>query len=398
MKDGHVMKRTSWNQHVVKKKNKEMVLQTIIALAPLSRADIAQRSGLNKATVSSLVGELIQEELIYESGTGESSGGRRPVMLLFNERAGYSIGIDIGVNYIFGIVTDLMGNVIHEKNHTIHKPLSFDQQIQLVIETIDTLIAQTPDSKYGVIGIGIGVPGIVDNHGKVLLAPNLKWKDINLVNMLKREFDYPILVENEANAGAYGEKRFGAGQESNHILYVSAGIGIGVGFILNGELFRGNNGYAGESGHMTIVKNGQKCECGNAGCWEAYASEHSLLKQAKEYTHLADATLEEMIRFAGKKDEDTIQLFQGIGSYMGTGITNLIKTFNPELVIIGNRLAKAQDWIEKPILESVQDELLPFHQTDMKIKFSKLSTYSTALGVAAFTIEEFLKVDQAENG
>lgn len=105
----------SWNQHVVKKKNKELVLRTITSLAPLSRADIAQNSGLNKATVSSLVNELIDEEFIYESGPGESSGGRRPVMLLFNERAGYSIGIDIGVNYILGVVTDLMGNIIFEK-------------------------------------------------------------------------------------------------------------------------------------------------------------------------------------------------------------------------------------------------------------------------------------------
>lgn len=391
------MKRTSWNQHVVKKKNKEMVLQKIIALAPISRADIAQRSGLNKATVSSLVSELIQEELIFESGPGESSGGRRPVMLLFNKSAGYSIGIDMGVNYTFGIITDLVGNVIYEKNHPIHKPLSFDQQIRLLIETIGTLIDQTPKSRYGVIGIGIGVPGIVGINGRVLLAPNLKWKDIDLMKILKREFDYPILVENEANAGAYGEKRFGSGQESNNIIYVSAGIGIGAGFILDGELFRGNNGYAGESGHMTIVKDGKKCECGNTGCWEAYASEHSLLKQAKDFVHLSEATLEQLIDFAEADDKDSIELFQEIGSYMGTGMANLIKTFNPQLVIVGNRLAKAKDWIEGPIVETIKKELLTFHQTDMKMKFSKLSTYSTALGVSAFAIEEFLKTDQAEN-
>jgi len=391
------MKRTSWNQHVVKRKNKEMVLQKIIALAPISRADIAQLSGLNKATVSLLVSELIDEELIFESGPGESSGGRRPVMLLFNEQAGYSIGVDIGVNYTFGIVTDLAGNVIYEKNHIINKSLSFDQQILLLKETIRTLIEQTPPSRYGVIGIGIGVPGIVDNNGKVLLAPNLKWINIDLIKTLKLEFDYPIIVENEANAGAYGEKRFGSGQDSNNIIYVSAGIGIGAGFILNDKLFRGNNGHAGESGHMTIVKDGKKCECGNTGCWEAYASEHSLLKRAKDFVHLSEATLEQLIEFAESGDEDSIQLFQEIGSYMGTGMTNLIKTFNPQLVIVGNRLTKAIDWIENPILDTVKKELHPFHQTDMKIIFSKLSTYSTALGVSAFAIEDFLTLIQTQN-
>lgn len=148
-------------------KNKEIVLQTIIKLAPLSRAEIAQRTGLNKATVSSLVSGLIDEELIYESGIGESSGGRRPVILLFNEQAGYSIGVDIGMNYTLGVITDLVGNVIYEVSQTIDNNLSSNQQIQFVIKTIHTLISHILESRYGVIGIGIGVPGIIDNEGKV---------------------------------------------------------------------------------------------------------------------------------------------------------------------------------------------------------------------------------------
>lgn len=389
------MKQITWNQHVVKKMNKEIVLQSIIGLAPLSRAEIAQRSGLNKATVSSLVNELIEEELIYESGTGESSGGRRPVILLFNEQAGYSIGLDIGVNYMLGIVTDLVGNVIYEVNQIMDTALPFEEQMKLVVDTIKTLIRHTPNSRYGVVGIGIGVPGIVDNYGKVLLAPNLKWEDVDLLTMLEEEFDYPILVENEANAGAYGEMRFGAGLECNNLIYVSAGIGIGVGIILNGELYRGMNGYSGESGHMTIVKNGRKCNCGSNGCWEAYASEHALLRQAKGIPHLADASLEQLISFAENNDKDARALLEEIGCNMSTGITNLIKTFNPQLVIIGNRLAKAESWIQNAIIKTAKQELMPFHQADMNIRFSKLSDYSAALGVSAFAIEEFLKIDQA---
>ncbi|WP_318615877.1 ROK family transcriptional regulator [Sporosarcina sp. YIM B06819] len=390
------MRQTTWNQHIVKKKNKEIVLQAIIKLAPLSRAEIAQQSGLNKATVSSLVSELIDEELIYESGIGESSGGRRPVILLFNEQAGYSLGVDIGVNYTLGVVTDLVGNVIYEVNQTVDTNLSSDQQIQLVIDTVHILIKHVPESRYGVIGIGIGVPGIVDNEGKVLLAPNLKWKDVDLLKILEAEFDYPILVENEANAGAYGEKRFGAGQKSNNLIYISAGIGIGVGIILNGELYRGINGFSGESGHMTIVKNGRKCNCGSSGCWEAYASEHALLKQAKEIDHLSEVSLGQLIELANNNDKDALKLFQEIGCNMSTGITNLIKTFNPQLIIIGNRLAKAEKWIKQPIITTAKQELLPFHKVDMNITFSELSSYSAALGVSAFTIEEFLKIDHTE--
>ncbi|MFP3916386.1 ROK family transcriptional regulator [Lysinibacillus telephonicus] len=380
----------SWNQHVVKKKNKELVLRTITSLAPLSRADIAQNSGLNKATVSSLVNELIDEEFIYESGPGESSGGRRPVMLLFNERAGYSIGIDIGVNYILGVVTDLMGNIIFEKNITVRN-LSFKEHISLVKETIHILIQNTPQSRYGVIGIGIGVPGIVDKSGKVLHAPNLNWKDVNLKEILEQEFDYPITIENEANAGAYGEMRFGVGQDCTNILYVSNGIGIGLGIILNGELYRGINGYAGESGHMVIVANGEKCTCGNLGCWEAYASEHALLKNAENCGISSNPTLEELIQKAEEKNTDTIELFQDIGFYIGTGVSNLIKTFNPQKIIIGNRLAMAKHLLEKPIVDSVRKQALIYHQADI-IDFSKLSTHSTALGVSAFAVEDFLHI------
>lgn len=361
----------------------------------MSRAEIAQRLGLNKATVSSLVNELIDESLIYESGPGESSGGRRPVMLLFNERAGYSIGVDIGVNYILGVVTDLVGTVVFEKNRKIHN-LSFDELISNVKEIINLLIENTPSSRYGVIGIGIGVPGIVDTNGKVLLAPNLKWKDVDLLHILEQEFDYPILIENEANAGAYGEKKFGAGQKYSNIIYVSIGIGIGVGIILNDDLYKGINGYSGESGHMIIVVNGEKCTCGSNGCWEAYASEHALLKEAKFINHISNTSLEELIKSAKNKDKATIELFQKIGSYIGIGIANLIKTFNPEQIIVGNRLANAKQWIQQPILESMKRHTLSFHQANMQLEFSKLSTYSTALGVAAFVIEDFLKVEQAE--
>jgi predicted NBD/HSP70 family sugar kinase len=372
----------------VKKKNKEIVLRTIISNAPISRADIAQHSGLNKATVSSLVNELIEEEFIYESGPGESSGGRRPVMLLFNKKAGYSIGLDIGVNYILGIVTDLEGNVVYEQHQSIHN-LSFDEMIHLTIEMIKNLIEHTPQSRYGVIGIGIGVPGIVDKNGKVLLAPNLKWSHVDLPDILHREFDYPIIIENEANAGAYGEIRFGAGVNCNNVIYVSAGIGIGVGIILKGELYKGINGYSGESGHMTIVVDGEKCRCGNSGCWEAYASEHALLNQAKHI--LPGATLEELIEIA-EENKNVKEVFNQIGSYLGIGISNLIKTFNPQQIIIGNRLAKAKHLIEQPTIKSINKHTLDFHQKDLQINFSKLSIYSAALGVSAFAIENFLSI------
>lgn len=390
----------TWNQHVVKKRNKSLVLDIIKKESPISRATIATQTGLTKGTVSSLVSDLIDDHLIYESGPGKSSGGRRPVMLLFNESAGYSIGIDIGVNYLLGILTDLNGNITLEQVTTFNN-LSYQEIEQNLFKTIDHLIASVPESFYGIVGIGVGVPGTVNKNGEILLAPNLNWKNVDLKKVLEDKYNYPIVIENEANAGAYGEKKFGAGKDFTNIVYVSAGIGIGVGLILNGSLYKGNNGFSGEFGHMTIEVNGIKCRCGNEGCWELYASEQTLINKATQLgiTLPADGefALNDLLTLTEQGNEDAIALFNQIGDYLGVGINNIINIFNPQQVIIGNRMATSQKWIEKSLNKRLSQSLW-FQQSDLQINFSELSTLSTALGVIAFSIENFLSMNIQQEG
>lgn len=382
----------TWNQQVVKKNNTSLVFRTITQQEPLSRADIAQDSGLNKATVSSLVNELLEKQLVYESGPGESSGGRRPVLLHYNQSAGYSIGIDIGVNYILGVVTDLKGNIINEQKLSM-KDSAFEDVLNRVKKMVYTLMEPLPQSPYGVVGIGIGIPGIVDKQGNILLAPNLGWKNCEIKQQIEEEFNIPVIVENEANAGAYGEKQFGVGKSFNDIIYVSVGIGIGVGLILNNQLYQGVNGFSGELGHMVIQMDGAPCRCGSKGCWEVYASEHSLIDNAKD---LDEPTLESIIDLAKNNDEKAIGLFEEIGIYLGFGINNIINTFNPEQIIIGNRLAMAKQWIEQPLQDIVQSHALAFQQKNLQISFSQHSTHSAALGVSAFAFEQFLENELQE--
>lgn len=293
----------TWNQQLVKKENKSLVLSQIINHAPLSRADIAQRSGLNKGTVSSLVAELIEEKLINESGPGESSGGRRPVMLHFNHGAGHTIGIDLGVNYILGVLTDLSGNIVVHKNEA-YKNTSYEDTISRVVNIIKFLISAAPPSPYNIVGIGVGTPGIIDKKGTLLLAPNLGWQDIPFQTELEKIFQIPVIVENEANTGAYGEKQFGVGQHADNLIYISAGIGIGAGIIINGELYSGFTGYSGEVGHMTIDRNGAKCTCGNKGCWELYASEQALLSKANSKNLPKEIGLDDIISLAKEGNKE----------------------------------------------------------------------------------------------
>ncbi|NKE04788.1 ROK family protein [Mesobacillus selenatarsenatis] len=380
----------TWNQHVVKKNNKALVLSLIIEKETISRADIANVTGLNKTTVSSLVTELLEDELIYESGPGISSGGRRPVILHFNRNTGYAIGVDIGVNYVLAVLTDLKGKIIVEKSQNVNRT-SYSSIISTVQTMIQSLMDEMPNSRYGIVGIGVGVPGIVNKEGSVLLAPNLGWTNIQLKEDLEKTFNVPIIIENEANAGAVGEQQFGAGLDYENILYVSAGIGIGVGIILNKELYQGKSGFSGEMGHMIIELNGKRCNCGSRGCWEAYASENALLEMAGENID----SLESLIEQAKNGEKTAIELFEKIGQYLGFGINNIINTFNPDQVIIGNRLASIREWIEEPILSTIENHTLVYHQKEMKLEFSKLGKYSTALGVSAFVVDHFIKAGEA---
>ena len=393
------MKKT-WNQHQVKKENKSLILETIIKNSPISRADIANQTGLNKGTVSSLVNDLLVEELIHESGPGKSSGGRRPVMLLFNQLAGCSIGIDLGVNYLLGVLTDLNGNILHQKNIKFNN-LTYEEIIDHLFKVIDLLVKAAPSTPYGIIGIGIGVPGIVRKDGEILLAPNLNWKNVQLKSIIEETYNVPVIIENEANAGAYGEKKFGVGKNFNNIVYVSVGIGIGVGLILNRKLYKGNSGFSGEMGHMTININGDKCRCGNIGCWELYASEQALVKNAENLgiKPVADEelSLESLIRLAENEDENTINLFAQIGDHIGVGINSIINTFNPEQIIIGNRMASARQWVSKSLKTRIINQAMDFHQQDINLNFSKLTTHSSALGAAAFSIENFFQNEIREN-
>lgn len=385
------------NIQLVKKINKSIVLESVRKNAPISRADIAQSTGLNKGTVSSLVSELIIESFVYESGPGTSSGGRRPVLLHFNHQAGYAIGIDIGVTEILSIITDLEGTIIHEQ--TLHLAnTQFPSVMESIFQLIDQCIDHMPNSPYGIIGIGIGIPGMINNKDQILLAPNLKWKNVNIKQQLEDRYDFPIIIENEANAGAYGEKLYGAGKDTQDLVYMSVGTGIGTGIIIDNHLFKGANGLSGEMGHISIDLNGKTCQCGNIGCWELYASEQALINEANQKKDLLTCKqnqrvpidLDELMILAETNCSPAIELFHQAGQYLGMGMINIINTFNPSKIIIGNRLAKASHWLETSLLKVVNERAIAYHQNHVDICFSKLSSYSTALGVSAFVVDHFI--------
>jgi len=382
--------RTTGDQHLVKKINKAIVLDVIRTNSPLSRARLSDMTGLHKGTVSALVGELIEERFVYEIGFGQSSGGRKPVMLLFNKTAGHAVGVDLGVNYVLAVLTDLEGQIVAETQVELER-----QDVEFVYgklaDAMRNLIGQAPDSPYGIVGAGVGVAGIVDGEGNVLFAPNLEWENVDLKHRLENEFGFPVVIENEANAGALGEKHYGTGKNASNLVYLSVGIGIGAGIVIGKQLFKGGAGFSGEIGHTTIETNGKKCRCGNNGCWERYASERAVLELARP---LGVDRLEALVGLADRESPEAIRVFQQVGEKLGIGIANIVNTFNPELIIIGNRMTRAEKWIRPAIERVVRERALPFHRRQVDIRFASLDTHSTVLGAAYCAISAFFAKDR----
>lgn len=370
---------------LIKKMNTSIVLDAVLKYAPLSRAQISELTGLNKATVSSLVQDLIDSHLVIESGPGQSSGGRKPVILLFNGTAGYAVGIDLGVNYIRGSLVDLEGNVIDEQQRAL-KQHDAEFAINQLAECIEMLISKAPESPYGIVGIGVGVPGIVDAHGTILFAPNLKWRQVELQKLLEERFNMPVTIDNEANAGAQGEQKYGAGRGIRNQIYVSVGIGIGTGIILDKHLYKGASGFSGELGHLSIEYDGKPCSCGNRGCWELYASENALLERA---ALLGYDNLDDLLLAAADGDEKVRELIHSIGDYLGAGIANIVNVFNPDVVIIGNRMSRAAEWLQPAIQAAVDQRTLSYHREQMHILFAELQDQSAVRGAAHYAISKF---------
>lgn len=379
------------DQQLIKKMNKTIVLDTIRGRQPLSRADISAGIGLNKATVSSLVAELIDSRLVNEIGPGESSGGRKPTLLLFNKNAGFAIGVDIRVSDLLAVLVDLEGNVLVEKNVPL-TDIAPESVLDQIRKTVRQLSRKAPESPYGIVGIGIGVPGLVDEKSRVISAPNLGWEQADLAKALVEEFGANVHIDNEANAGAIGEKLYGAGRDSVNLIYLSIGIGIGSGIIVGGELYRGTSNFSGEVGHMTIAEDGPLCRCGNRGCWETLASEKALLDRAASVwrTDAGAPHLEEILNAAKQGDEKAGALLREIGSQLGVGLANLVNILNPELIVIGNRLSLAGELFEEAMLQTIKSRSLSYHRKKTQVSFAKLGIRSTALGAASMPITAFL--------
>ena len=340
----------------------------------MSRAKLAAVTGLNKTTVSSLVKELLDANFVREIGAGKSAeAGRKGILVELNPEVGCIIGVEIGVDFISVILANFAAEIRwRQREQTAHLA---DQEaiLQRALGMIHNAVAQAEQESSRVLGLGLGIPGLVDvESGTLLFAPNLHWQDVPLRSLLEREFDFPVYVDNAANMAALGESYYGAARNSNDVLYVSVGVGVGGGYVLTRQIILGAQGLAGEFGHMTIAPDGPQCNCGNRGCWETFVSERALFRRvcaairAGQPSSLMEQTDGDMkkltvpmiVQAAQTHDAIACEALAETGRYLGIGIANLINALNPEMVVLGGTLSLAGKFLLPEIQRVVEERAL----------------------------------------
>ncbi|MBC7248880.1 MAG: ROK family transcriptional regulator [Anaerolineae bacterium] len=388
--------------------NKALVLSLIHRQGLISRADIAKQTNLSRSTVSNIVAELLAVNLVQESGTGQSQGGRRPILIEFNYQAGYVVGIELGATHILIVVTDLKPQIIVKLEHNFDLTAGPEIGLSRVAEFTRQALSQAGVSLDQVVGMGLGVPGPVRRDmGAVAFPPIMPgWHAFPLRSRLEEELGVMIYLDNDANLGALGEWAHGAGRGVENLAYVKVGTGIGCGLLIEGKIYRGQSGSAGEIGHITIDENGPPCRCGNYGCLESMAAgpaiahraqlairagQETLLSQVKP---VEEITAADVSRAASHGDPLSLQLFHEAGRYIGVALAGLINLFNPRLVIIGGGVAQAGDILLEPIRRSVQSHGLRIAVESCRIVQAQLGREATALGAVTLVLENMFRTPE----
>ena len=399
--------KTTADQAYVRETNLSLVLRLIHNQSPLSRAQLAGITGLNKSTVSSLVDDLIERRLVCETGSNTGGTGRPATLLEINPQAGHVIGVELGVDFVSVAVTDIRGNILWRRREDADPSDDQDKMIQQTLQIVKDAITAGKRKGYKFLGIGLATPGTVDvSNGVLIFAPNLHWRNVPFGKIFSEQTKLRVFVENDANAAAIAEHLFGTTCQSRNFLFVFAGVGIGGGLFLNGELYRGKNGFAGEIGHFPIMAEPSQnvCHCGNRGCWETYANQYSIIQRIQARMEVKRTSIIPKLmaeqnsplsiplikQAADAGDNEAIDSFAEAGRAMGQGFAGLINIFNPEKIILGGPLSIAGEYLLPSIKQTVEMHSLPEIDQQVEILLSPFGPDASLIGAIAIVVDDLI--------
>jgi predicted NBD/HSP70 family sugar kinase/predicted transcriptional regulator len=379
------------NQELMRNTNKTQILKCIKEKQPVSKREIAEELGLSTTTISTFIKELGHERMIRPSGIGQSTGGRRSVLYQLNPEYVYTLGIDLKVDRLIGVLLDFKGEICGSKETDLSDQDEW-KVIPLINNFIQEILTENKLSIRQLGGIGIGVPGVLNSESRVIeFAPNLGWRNVDLPAMLA--LNKPVYLENEANAGALGERVFGSAKNVSHLVYISVGMGIGCGLLIENKLFSGNCQQAGEFGHMVVEPMGLRCRCGNRGCWEVYASNSAALRMYKGSNQENPVLFQGFLQKCRAGESEAIKVLETVAQYLGIGIANIINGLNPEMVVIGGELIEVKELIYNSLVKTIKERTLEKSFASVRLEFSQLGNKAVALGMGNIVLDQMLKTE-----
>lgn len=380
------------NAIVIRKWNLSSIFKAIRKQGPISRIELTGITGCSAGTVSNHVRTLIRKGIVIETKKGISSGGRKPIQLMINPNKAYIFSIEIEVNQIKIVMFDLEIKVVTKSIIPIIYKDNYMKTLEQVFFEMDKMIEEKNLKLDNLLGIGVAVPGLIDKVKGILeFAPNLGWKNVYISKIFKDKYDLPITLNNEAKAAAIGERE-STYPKINNMVFVSINEGIGCGIFIDGGLYRGASGNAGEFGHIIIDTNGPVCHCGNKGCWETFASESYIVNRYLKLPNSnKELTKKEVYQLGKNGDKKVIEIFKEAGRNIGIGLVNIINGLSPELLVIGGGIVEIKDYVYDEIIKKLEENALSISYRTVKIKFSKLGSLAAVYGMADLIINERIK-------
>jgi predicted NBD/HSP70 family sugar kinase len=394
---------------------KNAVLKELYFLRKASCADLSERTGKSLPLVQKIVNEMINEGYLEETGLAPSTGGRRPAVYSLRPHSMYIVSVAMDQFFTKIEVLDTCNN--HITSRELDLPLAKRENIlDTLLENIQTVIAGTGLDRNKFIGVGIGMPGFVDfKQGRNYSF--FECEDRSIVKYLNEQLGLPVYIDNDSSLIALAEFCFGTARKTKNAMVLNIGWGVGLGMILNGQLFRGHNGFAGEFSHIPLFNNNKLCQCGKSGCLETESSLQVIIEKVHEGlkdgrptslksnfdTKHLQHKWNDIVHAAANGDQFVIEILSDIGYNIGRGIAVLIHLFNPETVILSGRGASAGKLWSAPIQQALNEHCIPRLASNTSIEFSSLGAEAFSIGCSALVIENFNPelsvrvVDQFEN-
>lgn len=378
---------TPGSQTSLHRANLERVVRAVRMAGSLTQAEIARSTGLSAATVSNIVRELKEGGTVEVTPT--SAGGRRARSVSLSGDAGIVIGVDFGHTHLRVAVGNLAHQVLAEESEPLDVDASSADGFGRAEQLVRRLIETTGISPGKVIGVGLGVPGPIDVESGTLGSTSILpgWTGINPSDELAGRLGVPVYVDNDANLGALGELVWGSGRGVRDLAYIKVASGVGAGLVIDGRIYRGPGGTAGEIGHITLDESGPVCRCGNRGCLETFTAARYVLPLLQP-SHGADLTMERVVQLAREGDPGCRRVIGDVGRHIGSGVATLCNLLNPSRVVLGGSLAEAGDLVLGPIRDSVSRYAIPSAARQLSVLPGALGGRAEVLGALALVLNE----------